>query len=431
MAAAGVDFGEFLGAGGFITAIIHFPGSKAYILEIILSCRFPLRNRGYHLVCLMPDLREKAHRYFLANKFTSWFEEYPSDDHLASETDKLWYGLISCNFHILLANYEEAEKGLEKLDTNNDIKEAEPVVKGYYHYLHSNLAFYRGNYTRARKKAKKAKKEYGTSSDNSPWDFMDIQLNEVSLAKCLWRQRRFAKAIELLVKVTANVIEKGEGDVNYNFLLAKTYHLIGVVLMDAGYNLTAVNYFKLSKELYQKPETGISEKHIYHAVLDIDLANCLLRILNEPRSLREYFTTNKKENKGGTTSEALNKQFVQDTLVLVRDYLKNARDVLEELNSIEKHRYGAHLLRVEARLLTQQQDSITLAEANSADELLQSSIAIREKIAENNNSNGYVPGSSRMYNYLARLWRKLDWDKALEYALSAAKSAQPALVALH
>lgn len=354
------------------------------------------------------ELRKRAFGYFRDSKFrlgAAYFQDMAAQALGRGELQNhLNYSLFKCRFKVLIGKYEEVLEELNEIQ-NNTLYQDQFLIPGSYsyklcNYVHAAALHYLRVSDDVSKLIEKAEHPLDVSDPGDDHLKIDLYLIELLRGKTQWRKRELAAAFRSFVGVLYNCFK--ENRPIFNFLQAKAMNLIGTLLMEINENGLALDYFRLSKHLFDSNKTLLDKEHLYIGILCADIANCQLKMLDPDSAQAKHL-------------------FVE-----VDDNLSRANKIFSGIYEEDQpHRYKAGVLKVRARQCRKLGTRTGEAQRNSyfkeSKALIHQEIEMREKAYGDGRKHATI---ARAFNHLARICIRLgQFEEALQAAQEAIRNS--------
>lgn len=343
---------------------------------------------------LEQKIREEAFDFFRKNQLKEGAETY-----LKLANEALTHGddaayvicyLFHCRFEILLGAYNETKEKLKNLNTNYKKHLAEGSYNHLlYQFILASTHHYLGDVDISYRLSEDAILKHQLKSTDDDFLRIDHALVLLLHGKSCWRKRKLTKAFKCFLEVLKNCFHNRTP--RLQFIIAKTFNLIGAVLSDIPNDTLARKYLDLSKQLYDSTDNILTKKHLYEAALYSDIANNELRVLDE----------------GLKKSPDLANKTIENSLESIKGYIDYASGIFNKIYGKKPHRYKAWILRLEARYHRN-------TSSEKAHKKLEQELCMRNTIF-NNKKHGSI---ARIYNHLARL-KKGAFEEKMNYVQMA------------
>ena len=321
----------------------------------------------------MAVYRLRAYLDFVNNDFKTAVKRFDSLAKLANnKADKARY--VECmlwkiRFSVLLANHQSCVEEIQELrEKNEKTFKDHKYLEALYYFIRANISFYLGENDKSRDYAEQASQLYEDLEDKTGSYVIDYIFALQIEGKAHWRKRDITKSFQILFKAVRLNIQTGIPTVK--FTLAKTFNLIGTILMNIRKVELAALYLNLSRSLYLD-KRGIEipdEEHFYFGIFYSDCANCILK-LNGANRLAEHMS-------------------------YTNAYAK-AELIIQNLYKDKPHRYKAGLQKIDARYKKESQSKL-----KAVIEALQKEKKARQK-AFNNAKHSSI---AQVHNHITRAY---------------------------
>jgi len=321
----------------------------------------------------MAVYRLRAYLDFVNNDFKTAVKRFDNlaklANNKASEAKYVECMLWKIRFSVLLANHQSCVKEIQELrEKHKKIFEEHKYLEALFNFIRANISFYLGENDKSRDYAERASQLYEALEGETESYVIDYIFALQIEGKAHLRKRDITKSFKILFKAVRLNIQEGVPTVK--FTLAKTFNLIGTILMNIRKVELAALYLNLSRSLYldKKSIEILDEKHFYFGVFYSDCANCILK-LNGSDRLTKYITYVNAYNKAE---------------LIIKNLYKN-----------KPHRYKAGLQKIDARYKKESRSK--LSEVIKA---LQKEKAIRQS-AFNNAKHSSI---AQVHNHITRAY---------------------------